>query len=249
LFETVDANGAFQLYNRIQFSFGGYSLPVPSGSCAVLDTIDPPVGFNIPDFTTLQGKELKGADFLNLAGTNSNSAVIPRMTPDTGGYLTVFFGTLGKGTWTLTGTAGPDVGAFSGSTTLPDNLIWTNAGNFSNPPRADLTITWTGGAQGQSLVTLLGASVVLNTSDPTKSRGAIFYCNAPAGDGKFLIPSAITQQLPSSNGLAANEVYFGQLGIYAGGGSTFTAPLISGAKFDGAYLAYGEAQTISVKFQ
>lgn len=251
LFETVDANAAFQLYNRIQFAFGGYNFPVANGSCAVLDTIDPPAGFNVPDFTTLQGKELKGADFLNLAGPNNASAVIPRMIPDTGGYLTVFFSTLGQGTWTLSGPAGPDVGAFSAKTDLPDDLVWTNAGNFANPPRNDLTITWSGGnlKTGQAVVTVVGASVVVNPSDPSKSRGAMFFCNAPASAGRTVVPAAVTQRLPSSNGLASGEVYFGQLGIYSGGGSTFQAPLTSGAALDGAFLAYGEAHTLSVKFQ
>ncbi len=249
LFDNVNANGAFQLYSRILFAFGAYNFPVPAGSCAVLDTIDPPAGFAVPDFAALGGRELMAGGFLNLSGTNGNSAVLPRMIPDTGGYLTVFFSTLGKGTWTLAGTGGPDVGAFTAKTDLPDDLVWTNAGNFANPPRADLTILWTGAnLNAQSLVTVVGASVVINPNDPSLSRGKQFFCNALASAGRVVLPASVVSQLPSSS-VASGEVYFSQLGIYSGNGSAFTAPLTSGATFDGGFLAYGEAHTLSVRYQ
>jgi uncharacterized protein (TIGR03437 family) len=255
LFESVDANAAFQNFSQIVFSFGGYNYPIPAGSCAVLDTIDPPAGFNVPDLGHLGGTELRGADFVNLAGTNGNTATILRQTDangnDIGGYLGVFFSTLGKGTWTLTGGAGKDVGAFTAKVDLPESLVFTNAGNLSTPGIANgLLITWTGGAAtAQSLVTITGSSVVVNPTDPSKTRGKQFYCNALASDGRFQVPASVTSQLPSNAGLAAGEVAFGNLGIYSGGGATFTAPLTSGAKFDGGFLAYGEAHTIAVKYQ
>lgn len=249
LFDTVNANGAFQLYSRILFAFGGYNFPVAAGSCAVLDSIDPPSGFSVPDFTTIGGKELMAGSFLNLSGTNGNSAVVPRQIPDTGGYLTVFFSTLGKGTWTLTGSGGPDIGSFTAKTDLPEDLVWSNAGNLSNPPRSDLTILWTGAnLNAQSLVTVVGSSVVVNPNDPSLSRGKQFFCNALASAGRTVIPASVVSQLPSSS-VASGEVYFGQLGIYSGNGSTFTAPLTGGGTVDGGLLSYGEAHTLSVKYQ
>ncbi len=255
LFETVDANATFQNFSQIVFSFGGYNYPIPAGSCAVLDTLDPPSGFNIPDLRHLGGKELRGADFLSLSGTNGNSATILRQSDangnEIGGYLGVFFSTLGKGTWTLSESGGKDVGSFTAKVDLPDDLVWTNAGNFASPPRSDITITWTGGnTNAQSLVTVVGASVVVNPTDPSKSRGKQFYCNALASAGRILIPASVTSQLPSSSvDSSSGEVAFGNLGIYSGNGATFTAPLTSGARFDGGFLAYGEAHTITVKYQ
>ena len=41
----------------------------------------------------------------------------------------------------------------------------------------------------------------------------------------------------------------GTLGINSGGGSTFSAPLTSGGAIDAGFLSYGEAHTISVKYQ
>lgn len=255
IFLESDANAAFQLFEKIMVSFGGYSYPVAAGSCAVQDIIEPAAGFTIPVLGTL-GPELNAGFALSLDGTNGKSNGITRATDGTtgkenGGYLTTFFDTLGKGTWTLSGLGGADVGAFSGKTDLPDNLVWSNVGNLSNPPRGDITFTWTGGSLNSgSLITIFGSSFVINPADPTKTRGKQFYCNAPASSGLFKVPAAVVSQLPSSKvDSASGEVAFAQLGIYSGSGSTFTVPLVKGAKFDGAYLAYGEAQTIEVKFQ
>jgi uncharacterized protein (TIGR03437 family) len=256
VFFNANADVAFELFTTILVAFGGYDYPVKAGSCAYLDLIDPAAGFSVPNLGGLGGKELSAGIAVDLNGSNGNSAVILRATDpnsgkETGGYLTTFFNTLGKGTWKLSGTGGPDVGTFSGATNLPDGLVWSNAGNLGNPPRGDLTITWTGGnLNGQSVVTIFGSEVVVNPKDPTKTRGGQFYCNATASAGTFMIPGAVVSKLPSSSvDSGAGEVAFGQLGIYTGNGSTFSVPLVSGAKFDGAYLSYGEAQTIAAKFQ
>ena len=248
VFDAVDANAAFQLTNRILFAFGGSNYQVASGSCAVLDSFDPGATFSVPDFSQVGGKELNAGAGLTVSGSNGNSQGI--LHNDTGGYLGVFFSTLGAGTWTVKGTGGSDVGAFTATTSLPDNLVWTNAGNFASVPRGDITVTWTGGnLNAQSLVTISGSSVIVNPTDPSKNRGKLFYCNAPASAGKFVVPASVIQQMPSSTpDTAAGEVAFGTLGINTGGGSAFTAPLTSG-KLDAGYLAYGEAHTLQVKYQ
>lgn len=249
LFDKVNANGAFQIFNRIPNAFGAVNYPVASGSCVVLDTLDTGGGFTIPDFALIGGTELQAGASVNIADANKNSQGILRL--DTGGYLGVFFNTLGPGTWTLSGSGGADVGAFSAKTDLPQNLVWTNAGNLSNVPRSDITITWTGGnTNASSLVTIFGTNVVINPADPSKSRGKEFFCNAPASAGRFLVPSNIISQMPSSSAdTAAGEVAVGTLGINSGGGSTFSAPLTSGGAIDAGFISYGEAHTISVKYQ
>jgi hypothetical protein len=247
LFNKADFNNVFQMYNRITVAFGGSNFPVAIGSCAVLDTIDPPSGFTVPDFTLLGGKELNAGDGMTIS---PGSGFIVKNT--SGGYLNVFFDTFGPGPFTLMSGGGPEVGAFTATTTMPQNLVWSNAGAFSSPPRIDLTIAWTGGTGGtagaNSIVTVFGSSVVVNPNDPSKNRGAQFFCNALASSGRFVVPAAVVQKLPSSAGLAAGEVAYGNLGINSGGGSTFTAPLTSG-KLDAGFLSYGEAHTITVQFQ
>jgi uncharacterized protein (TIGR03437 family) len=249
LFDKVDANGAFQIFNRIPNAFGAVNFPVVSGSCVVLDTLDTGSGFSVPDFSLIGGAELKAGASVNVAGSNGNSQGV--LAISTGGYLGVFFATLGPGTWTLSGSGGPDVGAFSAKTDLPENLVWSNAGNFANVPRGDITISWTGGnTAANPLVTIFGTNVVINPTDPSKSRGKEFFCNAPASAGRFVVPGTIISQLPSSTvDTAAGEVAVGTLGINTGGGANFSAPLTSGGTTDSGILSYGEAHTISVKYQ
>lgn len=252
-FLNADANATFQMFEQVLVAFGGYPYPVAAGSCAVQDINQPASGFNVPNFSELGGTVLDAGPAVTFTGNTGASPAPVQVLLElaTGGYLSSFFGTLTQGSWTVSGTGGKDVGSFSGTTSLPDNLTWTNAGNFSKLPASALTITWSGGnLNSKSLVTMFGSNFVVNPTDPTKTRGAQFYCNAAASAGSFQIPAAVVAKLPSSSvDSSQGEVAFGELGIYSGSGSTFTAPLVSGAKFDGSYLAYGEAQTLSVTFQ
>ena len=248
LFAMVNADGVFQLFNRIPNAFGVINFPVASGSCAVLDTLDVGSGGLLPDFTMIGGKELTAGTSLGVSGPTGGAQSL--LASSAGGYLN-FLNNLGAGTWTLSGSRGLDIGAFTGKIDLPDNLIWTNSGNLTSPPRSGLTMTWTGGnLNANSLVTIFGSSIVINPSDPSKSRGKQFYCNAPASAGQFLVPSSMLSQLPSSTvDASAGEVAFGTLGINAGGSAAFSAPLVAGGTTDAGFLSYGEAHTLNVKYQ
>jgi uncharacterized protein (TIGR03437 family) len=250
LFDNAGADTIFQMYSRIVFAFGGINFPVAAGSCAVLQTTDPYVAPSVPNLAALGGTELNAGGAVTVTSTGLvgvGGYGIPRLS--TGGYETVFFDVLGQGTATVVGTGGPAVGAFTATTTLPANLVWSNVGNLASPPRTGITVTWTGGSvNAQSLVTVFGSSVVINPTDPSKNRGAEFFCNAPASAGMFTIPASTLQQLPSGATLASGEVASGALGINAGGGSSFTAPLTMGT-LNAGYLAFGEAQSIPVTYQ
>lgn len=249
LFDTAGADTVFQMYSRIIFAFGGTNFPVAAGSCAVMDTTVPYVAPSVPNLAALGGKELNAGDAITVTGTGPVGATgVPRLS--TGGYETVFFDILGQGAATVTGTGGPAVGAFMAATTLPADLVWSNAGDLATPPRSGITITFAGGqVNSQSLITVFGSSVVVNPSDPSKNRGEQFYCNAQASAGMFVIPASILQRLPSDTaGLATGEMAFGALGINTGGGSSFTAPLTTGA-LNAGFLAFGEAHSITVTYQ
>lgn len=248
LFDTANANEVFQIYNRIPVAFGAISYPAPVNGCVVIDQMLTGGGFSAPDFSKLGGKELVAdAITLTINGPNSASGNILRQT--SGGYLSVFLPPiLGPGTWTISGMGGVDVAAFNATITLPDNLNWTNAGNFSNVPRSDVTIAWSGGTSaGNPVVTLFGNSTVVNANDPTKSRGKSFYCEAPAAAGKFVVPGSVLSQLPSS-ATASGETAFASLGITTGGFASFNAPLKQGT-LDAGVVDYGEAYVLNVKYQ
>jgi uncharacterized protein (TIGR03437 family) len=248
LFDNVNFDGVFQMYNRIPVTFGAVPYPAPLNGCVVVDQSITGGGFTAPDFSLIGGRELI-ADSVALSAAGPGSAQGNVLRQDTGGYLSVFIPPiLAPGSWTISGSGGADVGAFKATITLPDNLDWTNRGAFSTVPQSDLTIVWTGGnTSGNPILTVFGNSTVVNATDPSKSRAKSFYCAAPASAGKLVVPAAIRQQLPSSS-TAAGETSFGSLAITTGGFANFTAPLTKGTLNAGA-IAYGEAIVLAVKYQ
>ena len=210
LFDQVTANGVFQLYNRIPVAFGAISYPAPLNGCVVVDQLNTGSGFMVPNFATIGGTELIADPiFMTMSGPGGSANVLRQ---DTGGYLGTFLPSiLGPGSWTLSGNGGTDVGAFSAKITLPDDLNWTNAGNFSTVPRSDVTIIWAGGnLAANSVITVFGNSTILNAKDPSQTRGKSFYCAAPASPPKLVVPASVVQQLPSST-TAAGETAYGTL--------------------------------------
>jgi hypothetical protein len=245
LFDNANASSVFNLYNLIPVAYGAVTYPAPLNSCVVIDQVITTGGFNLPAIDQIGGTELVADGLvLEINGPNGANANILRQA--TGGYVGVFIPPiLGPGSWTISGQGGVDVGAFSATITLPGNLSWTNAGNFSSVPSSDLTIAWSGGTTSSNpVVTVYGNSTIVNPTDPSMSRAKSFYCAAPASGGKFVVPAAIRQQLPSA---ASGETSFGSLGITTGGFGSFTAPLTKGT-LDAGVIDYGEAYVLSVAY-
>jgi uncharacterized protein (TIGR03437 family) len=248
LFAEADANSVFQMYRTIDLAYGAANVPVASGSCGVMDTAVPYTAPSVPSLAQVDATELVAGPAITVMGTGPVGAM-GILHSSTGGYASAFIGVLGPGPASVVGTGGTGVQAFTAMTTLPNTLVWANSGNLASPPRAALTITWTGGnLNGQSMVTIFGSSVVTNPTDPSKNRGAQFFCNTPASDGMFVVPAAIVQQLPSDAGLASGEVAVGALGITSGGGNSFTATLTSGT-LDAAAIVYGLGYGQTVTYQ
>jgi uncharacterized protein (TIGR03437 family) len=245
LFDNADSNSVFNLYNLIPVAYGAVIYPAPLNSCVVIDQVITSGGFSTPDFSQIGGTELVAdAETLYINGPGGASGNIVRQTA--GGYLSVFLPPiLGPGAWTISGKGGVDVGAFSANITLPGNLSWTNAGNFTSVPQSDLTIVWSGGSvSSSSVVTVFGNSTIVNGTDPTMSSAKSFYCAVPASAGKFVVPASVRSQLPSA---ASGETSFGSLGITTGGFGSFTAPLKTGT-LDAGVIAYAEAYVLSVAY-
>ena len=121
------------------------------------------------------------------------------LVKQSGGPPTDYFAVLGpgnylnNGTFTITGTGGPDLGALSASIDLAAMPVWTNQASLSAVNRAnDLTITWTGGTPN-TVVRLTGESA----TDSSFSFGALFQCSWPATAGSLTVPSSVLQSLPA----------------------------------------------------
>ncbi len=211
---------------------------------------------------------------LTLNGPNASNVAIPRTQttdPDTKVVSTDYaktlyssgFGGIGgtgtgpviaQGEYTIAGTGGADVGAFSVKITVPGDFTWSNIDSIPDiVPRSNpLTITWTGGSTGLVNVSGFGATRVGgDATDPNAILDAtIFTCVYQASAGTGTVPTAVLQQIPavSSDPLSGS---FGSLSVQAipdaaSGQGKFTAPLTAGGNVDIGYFIYviGSLKTV-----
>jgi uncharacterized protein (TIGR03437 family) len=96
------------------------------------------------------------------------------------------------GSYTVAGTGGADVGAFTATLTLPQPFTWTNVDLITSVTRGNgQMINWTGGA---GYVIISGYSM---TTSPQKA-GAYFTCVAQASSLQFMVPPEVLLALPPS---------------------------------------------------
>jgi uncharacterized protein (TIGR03437 family) len=246
---TVEQTGAiFSADNAYAFlglsqTLGGTPPVYPAGSC-VVETIDSPP---IPTSATppVTG-ELNAGASLSLSGPGGKMASLPFAAT---GYIDTVgqsnFGSpaptfIAPGSWTMTGSGGPDVGPFSATITVPSPLVCTNCANLSTISRSTpLTINWTGGGGSQDWVQIGGISTAPLIADSTKNVAVVFQCAAHATDGTFTVPANILSQLPAAPDNPLNST-FGTLILInvLNTNNSFTAPLTAGGKLDLAFFNY-----------
>ncbi len=176
---------------------------------------------------------------LTVSGPSGKRTIIGIPVPGTSGpyYKGVNFGNTTPGNfydpghYSVTGTGGKDVGAFTGSIDVPSTpFVWTNIPSVTAPldRSKDFTINWTGGIPNTQ-VTAVGSS---GTS--------AFLCAADVSAGKLTIPSYVLLNLPPSG----PPLNFGQLTLGNRSVSFFTA-----SGLDLAWVGYGEGYTLYLKYQ
>lgn len=246
--ETV--SGWFGKYTVDTVANANFAL-VQSGACFLIQrtgTLDQ-IGFGLPPQSLDAGAQLA------LNGPNASNIGIPRQSDNS--YSATLYSsglssvipksgspTLVQGNYTLAGTGGAGVGAFSAAVSLPSDFTWTNEASITNIQRSSpLNVTWTGGGTG--LVTIIGgvgAQSGGTTASPTYSATA-FNCVAPASAGSFTVPANILGQLPAASGDTSGTP-LGTLALFAvpdptTGQGTFNAPLTAGGPIDQGVLIYG----------
>ena len=150
---------------------------------------------------------------------------------------------LDAGTFTVSGTGGKDVGAFSGNISLRSPLVWTNRTQLATIDRkTPFTMNWTGGVAGENVL-VLG----YGTDQKTKASSG-FICVAPSGAGSFTVPTSALFNLPAVSGTADLSDRMGLLGLLSfrspGIVAPFQAPGIDVGVILGAQI---EARTIEIK--
>jgi hypothetical protein len=131
---------------------------------------------------------------------------------------------LSPGTYTLSnGAGGSDIGPFTANVNVPQALIWTNESSIKSVSASqNLRVTWSGGT-ACDFVSIFGTSGL-----PSISKDTQFFCNAPAGDGQFTIPSQVFALLPPA-GVGSNGLP----------GTDFIVALITPGTFSAPGLDYG----------
>ena len=257
---TDTAAGWFGVYHIDEVANSNLAVVQP-GACYLVQrkgTADQ-LGFGQPPAQTLNA-----GTQLTLNGPNASNTAIPLQSD--GAYLDTLYSTglqgvgatgsptLAAGTYTVTGTGGADVGAFSAQVTLPGDFSWTNETTVPNPVvrSSGLTVTWTGNEGG--LVVVLGSALTKTSGSgigATYSALAVL-CTEQASAGSYTIPANILQQLPAVSG-SATASSFGYLSVFAipnlsAGQGGFTAPLTAGGTVNGV-LGYEVAFNEVIGFE
>lgn len=178
-------------------TFGGDSEPADP-ALALFTPLDAgnSIGVNGPNgpktLDRQSGLENRGSYYAKLGGGITISGLPGGIPGLPGGNNLPDY--LSAGTYTLTGTGGADVGAFTATLNYPQPLTWTNEAAITNVNRTqNLSITWSGGASND-LVVITGTSTNTN---PTV--GGSFICYSTAAAGGFTVPSWVLSALPVSS--------------------------------------------------
>jgi uncharacterized protein (TIGR03437 family) len=150
---------------------------------------------------------------------------------------------LDAGTFTISGSGGPEVGAFNASITLRPPLTWTNRSQLGVIDRkTPFRVDWSGGVSGESLL-LLGYG-----TDQTNKASSGFVCVAEAGAGNFTVPASAMANLPAVQAAGDLGEKFGLLGLFsfrsAGQMTPFQAPGLDIGLVIGAQI---EARSVEIK--
>jgi uncharacterized protein (TIGR03437 family) len=163
---------------------------------------------------------------ISLAATSDSAVGNAAMTFQNGGYSISGLPQPGsfKGTYTFTGSGGPDIGALSAQVTLPgggSSYTSSTLNNVSSVTRSQgLTVIWTPPRNPDPdliFIQISGYAFV-----PNAPYGAEFACNVPLAAGQFAIPPAVLLALPSQAGVAAPPQAFLEVDLVIT--KQFTAP-------------------------
>ena len=222
-----------------------YKVPVVSGGLGLSSIVDIAtygsctVSFYSGQTTppaTFTSQSLDAGPSIGVLGPNGQKTLAKTTAGGFSSYYASFDQSatyLNAGTYTISGSGGADVGAFSVGMTLPAPLTWTNQSSITTVNRASgVTVNWSGGDPA-GYVTISGASFA--GSSASNAVTAAFTCIAKTSDQTFTVPPVVLLSLPPSGTQSSGGVTIALPGTLSVGGSSvsvnFTAP---GLDFGGA---------------
>ncbi len=177
LFESYSGEGLAATMVTAQFP--------PAGACVILPQ-------NVPSAKPLVSAALDAGASLFLTGAAS---ALPLISGRKGQYHAAFGSSITGpdvplGSYTISGTGGADVGAFSSTITVGSHLAISNKSSLDavNPTQPS-TITWTGGVAGNYV--LIAGYTPSAFSNNESLPQAFFNCTEDGGKGTLTIPSYI----------------------------------------------------------
>jgi hypothetical protein len=267
---TENISGAFSRYSADQVE-DSRSAVAQIGSCYVIRRIATQSGL----LTGTSPAPLDAGATLTLNGPNVSNKAVDRQQGNTysaslsssstglpGGITIPNLGggntaaTIAAGTYTLRGTGGADIGAFTASVTIGAPLrVGSIADNI--PRSSPLTVTWTGGGSGE-VVSISGTSGTTvsgsNPNNPVYDAG-VFICTANASAGTFTVPTAVLSQLPATppggltSGTGVGAMVVSSTTNVTPTNGTFTAPLTAGGNIDSGFFISTVGALKTVTFQ
>jgi uncharacterized protein (TIGR03437 family) len=250
LIAIESASGAFAQLNAA----GLFALNLTPGALPPFNSVGTCIvqtqASSSPPTTALPplAKDLDAGPKLTLSGPGGVSNDLTRSTAaGSAGYSAVLSNStpvIQAGQWTMKGTGGAGIGAFTGTVTVPAPLACANCDGATGINTIDRTkpllVTWTGGGGSADYVQIGGLSTAVSTADATKNVAVIFSCTARASDLQFSVPVSILSQLPTSSGdlLATNTGALVLVNVLGNSGTAFTAPLTAGGNIDLGFFGY-----------
>ena len=143
-----------------------------------------------------------------------------------------------SGSYTISGTGGNDVGAFSATITVASHLAISNKPSLATVDRTQpLTVTWTGGVAGTFV--MVGGYTPNTSSNGAPVPNSYFNCVEDGGKGTFTIPGYI---------LASMNATAGPTGVVLVMPHPLSNPIaIPGLDF--AYFSDGSSDSANVTFK
>lgn len=155
---------------------------------------------------------------------------------------------LTAGTYTLSGTGGTAIDAFSATIDLAAPITWTNRPEINDIDRNNpLDIYWTPGPDAD-LVTVTGLAMG-PVPDAPKAIGRLFTCQAPASAGALTVGADILQLMPVTGGSEDSMGLLSVLHSSTPPNGVFQAPLVGGGTTEYGRIAYTYGGQKSVNFQ
>ena len=180
----------FQSFNLLSLigSRGLSGAPSP-GNCLTLEILTSGGATDISDPVT--GIGLDAGANLTVTGPGGAQSI---PSSSKGFYSDTFSSFLNPGAYTIKGSGGADVGAFSASLNVPQAINWNNIVSANLVPRSqDFSITWTG-AQND-LVEILGTTNLPSNGSLTPVLE--FICTALGSAGQFSVPTLVLSTIPN----------------------------------------------------